>query len=289
MLCFLLGLFLLQVSSPAPRPGNAPDQAQPTPPAVSQPEPKLPTGPLRVELTGLIETRMQFLNEGFARGARPGMRVRYQLTGERLGDIVRVGRPIIEKMIDDRGKSYSDASIDEASKNVTTPVNITKAMAAQGGLDMGNEVEVSGRDARRVTSLVGRLNIVLGSDTQSITLRQALSRQGETINDPQLEKMGISVRVAKTSEVTESPNEKGVGLLVLSGEEKIKSLDVYDDWLRKIQGRTRTGRTKDGMPYVWTSLFTGPSLNDDAQLVLEVYTNAQTQTLTFDFKDLALP
>lgn len=287
MMWFMLGaLFLnpmLQQAPPAAPPG-----AQP-PAAAAPAQAKELSGPMRIELIAIGDSRVRFWNENFAKTANPGMRMRCMLTGERLPEAVRLGRLILEKVTDDTGKNYVDAAkIDAEARTATNPVSMNKQMLAQGGIDLYTDLEASPRKATKFTQISGFANVVLGAEPSSVTLRNATSLEGKSLDNAELAAAGIKVRVVPTAEQTEQGQERGLALQFESGDAKVKSVDYYDEWFRRMPSRSRPGKTKDGKPYTFYPLLSG-NLSEDSSMVIEFFQKAETIKVPLELKDVEMP
>lgn len=250
---------------PTPNVSAAPAQAQPATP------PKELSGPMRVELVAIGDSRVHFWNDAFAKSANAGMRMRFMLTGERLGEVVRAGRLIIEKMVDDTGKSYTDTSKpDEEAKTGTNPVNINRQVLNQGGLDLYLDIDASPRKATKFSEITGYVNVVLGASPGTVSIRNPLGSVGQDLTGAEFAAAGLKVHVVAPADMTEQTQERGVGLLFAEGESKVKSVDYYDEWFRRMPSRSRTGKTKDGKTYTFYPVLSG-TLNEDCTLVIEFF------------------
>lgn len=292
LLAFLVNPLLLQQNQNQPRavatapaaqaqPGATP--AQPAPPAI-----KDPTGPMRIELIAIGDSRVKFWNEAFAKTANSGMRTRFMLTGERLGEVVRAGRLILDKIVDDTGKSYVDSKLDDEARTATNPVNVTKQVMAQGGLDLYLDLDFSPRKATRFTEIAGYVNVVMGANPSSTSFRNPNSFQGKDLTSAELAAAGIKAHVVATDQMSEPPTERGLALQFAEGEPKIRSVDYYDEWFRRMPSRSRPGKTKDGKSYTFYPLLSG-TLTDDSTLVIEFFQKSEQMKVPVSLKDIEMP
>lgn len=250
-----------------------------------------PTGPMRVEPWAILDQRVSWTGEPMERAPTPQLRLLLKLTGEKVATVSRVGKPIIEKMVDDKGTVLVDpASITDAEKAATSLVPPAQNVAQTGfiRLDLAPTTPAP-RSATRISELKGYVNVVYGGPTEEITIDNPAQYAGKTIENPRLKELGITIRVLKPAEEAIEPNDgRGLAIKIEGSEEMIKNIDLYDEWMKRMSVRPRISKTQKDETYYYYQIM-GALLTPDCQLALTVYSSVDREKVAFDMKDVVLP
>lgn len=265
-----------------------------TPPLPNLEPPSVPlTGPMRVELLGLGETRVHLMNlpEGSDQEPlRRQTRMQFQLTGERLPDVVRIGQVMITNAEDDAGSQLVDQSkITDEALNETRPVEISQAVIRQGGLTMNAAMDAAKRSATKLTALEGSIAVAYAGEVIEVTIPNPLDQSGKILEHPALKELGLVVSVLAADEFFDVPRREQLVGLQISGNEKLfKEAKFYDEWMDEIQSRGRPTQTKAGEPamlYQMQRTFLKPG----DSMVLTLYRSLDEELVKFSIKDIELP
>lgn len=268
----------------AGQPPGTPESPAPTPMVKLE-------GAMRVEHLGVMDYRASFVEPAPERAPKPALRVLVRLTGERLGDLYRCGRAIVEEMSDDTGaRMFDPTTISEKDRTVTTPVNLSAGIMQQGYHMLDITALPGSRAAKTITRLRGYVNIVFGGHTEEITIENPLQYLGKTVDHPKLKEIGLTVRVLKMGgeEATEPNDGRGIALDFEPSDEQVKAVDFYDENMKKIAARPRDGKSEKVDAYKYYAL-AGGLVNADTQMVLTVLPKIEKQRIEFDLKDIPLP
>ena len=82
-------------------------------------------------------------------------------------------------------------------------------------------------------------------------------------------------------------DEKTFALAIETGEDYIRNVTVYDDWLRNTQTLPKPVRKPDD-PYTVYSMV-GGRFTDDCEIAFYVYDAVERQKVDFEWLDLELP
>lgn len=277
-----------------PRPAQPARRAQRGGPAdrTQQPPVEPPTGPMRVEPLTLIEVRIWDPAPELNRPFRSSLRLQVKITGQRLGQLVRAGKLILEEMRTDTDEQLELITpYKERDYTATQNVYITDRTLRQGFLPREVTVQAPSRKATRITTCRGYINLAYASATREIEIRDPLSYQGRVLDAPELKELGIVVRVLKLGQETEEPdNGRGIALRFEKGKDLLRAVNFYDGWFRRVPARGQRHEAKeDGRPgYTHYAIQRG-RIDHDTFLVLTVFSDLTSQKLEFDLKDMPLP
>lgn len=285
----LVSAAVAQTPIPKPPPPPEPVAVSPQQPPAPPTAPEL-KGEMRVEYLGLMDQRVDFAPPPPERAPRPALRILFKLTGEKLGDLYRCGKVVIEELVDDTGaKLFDPATIAEKDKTATAIVNTAGAL--QAGYHMLDlNATPAARAAKSITSAKGHVNIMFGGPTEDITIENPMQFVGKTIEHPRLASLGLKVRVLKLGgeEATEPADGRGIALAFEPSDEQIKALEFYDENFKKVAARPRDSRSEKVDGYKFYGL-AGGLLTADTQMVLTVFTKIEKKKVEFHLKNLTLP
>ncbi len=265
-------------------------QTQPTdvgPSQVTQPEQPKFEGPMRVEPVAVMESRL-WLKDG-DRSDRSRLAVQCRVTGERLTNVVKMGRLIFEELKDDTGAVLiSGDDLNEAQRERMRDMQITPQILQAGGVLLAANAELP---ARAATKLIGSgyVQVAYSSAVEEIMIDNPLRFAGGTIDHPRLTELGVKIRVPKAGDEIDLPKgDKSLPLDILEGQEKLESVQLYDAWFRLLKTRPKQIKDKNDKPVAVYDVLAGADISEDTQLVLRLYANVETDKVTFKFEQ-ALP
>ncbi|MFH1746426.1 MAG: hypothetical protein ABIG44_05205 [Planctomycetota bacterium] len=267
-------------------------QETPTVPT-TQPAPPAPTydnGPLRVEVTAMFDARYWFLED------QPGMResdLRMQLRvcGERLTEVARVGTVVFDEATDSTGQILvNPAEYPPDARETTQPMNLTPDRLRASGLLLTAGMGSPARAAESV-NLKGSLRLIMAEGHEEITIDNPLQYVGKQIENKRLAELGVEIRVVPLEELAgEQPPSAAntYAIQYLKGQDHVRALAFYNGWMSVIRHRERPMQTKDDKSVVGCGLI-GAELDENSQLVLEVFPKVDDVRLPVVFDQLKLP
>lgn len=251
---------------------------------------QLPTGPMRMELASISETRVRSEGEPMRGMPEASLRLNVNLTGERLGEIVSLGHLVIEHMIDDTGAVLaSPEDLEARDLESTSPVNMSKRVLARGFVTRIGEAKAPSRLARKLTKVSGWVNVVYATETEDILVDNPLKFLGGNIEHPRLAELGIKVRVVKPgNEAGEVHPEKGLGLMFDGSRKSVRNVRFFDAWMKPMYPRPRMVKTAEGKEYAYYAMVVG-QVDEDMQILFTVYPQIEEARIPFTFENVELP
>jgi hypothetical protein len=289
-----VSLALVALVAPPQQPPGAEKPALPPyvkEPGQASPPAAPPTGPMRVEAFGIQDVRIAFFGQTPERPQEPRARLLFKLTGERIGKVDRVGRLIVEEMADDTGKSLVDASaFTERDRTSTNPMAASANVAQNGYVALDFTCATPPvRAATKIAKAKGYVNLVYGGPTEEITIDNPMQHAGKAIDHPRLKALGLTVRILKPGEESAEPaDNRGIPIRIEAGDEMVKNIDLYDEWMKRMNVRARSSKTQKDETYFYYQIM-GGVVTPDCQLVLTVHKTIEREKVAFELKDLALP
>ncbi len=247
------------------------------------------TGPMRVECVSIFDTRIQnFIELSDVR--QSAFQINARLIGPRIEQIIRLGTPIVEEMVDSTGLSMVDPSMYTlAQRDRTRQYSIPQGAISQGFINMRIPVATpASRAATSITRTRGYLWVVFGGEAEPIFLTHPMQYRGKYIDHPRLEELGIRIRMLTPEEAPETRvDDKTFALDIETGEDMVRNITVYDDWLRNTNTRVKPIREKDRRLNIY-SMVTG-RFHDDCELGIYVYPRVERLKVDFEWLNLELP
>ena len=280
MLQLALILMLLPQAPQAP----AQEPAPPPPPVYYD------QGPMKATLVAMREVRLVML-EGEARpGFESDLRMQFRISGDKLNEISRFGNFILTELVDDTGQSLlTDTTYSEADKTMTRPNTIPPERLRESGLLLTTRTGPAARGAKTLKRIRGYVNLVLASSTESVTIVNPQQYYGKIIESPELQELGIQIRVVPVDEFQPPlPENRTIALEYVGNPANIREATFVDGWMRPVRAPERKAKTKAG---VECSVFTiDPSaLNNELQLVLQVHPKVEETKVEYAGDDIPLP
>ncbi len=286
----LIAATLLAADASAQKKQGRPGRGKPAREAAAEPV-RPPEGPMRIEPLTILEMRIWDARPELKRRFRPSLRLQLQITGQKLPQLVRAGKLIVEEVRTDTGELLQPTvPYKPRDYTATQNVYITDRTLKQGFLPREITLSPPSRQATRLSRCRGYINLAYASATLEVEIRDPLAFQGQTLRHPVLEQYGITVRVLKLGEQTEEPPDgRGIALRFEEGKDLVRAINFYDGWYRRVQARGRRHDPEPDRPaYSYYAAQRG-RIDHDTTMVLTIFSDLTTQKLEFDLKDLPLP
>lgn len=256
-------------------------------------EPRMPydTGPMKAEVTAMFDARYWYADE--QQGARPSeLRLQIRVAGDKITKVVRFGDMIFTEAVDSQGNVLLDpAKYTEEEKTQTRPLNLPPARLKETGLLLPGQMTSPARAAESI-KLHGTVRLILAENKEEIAIDKPLQYVGKTLEHPRLKELGIEVRIIAPEALTvgegeEVPEAKRTYVMeYVNGQPKIHAVRFHDAWMKPMRTRERPMQTKDEHAVIGHVII-GGELDENAQLVLDVY--PEIQDLQVPLKADALP
>jgi hypothetical protein len=264
-------------------------------PAVIEPkgqpeEIKPPTGPMRVELLSVNETRVHYEGQPPERAAESSLRIHAKLTGERLAELVAVGRLIIEELIDDTGAMLAaPQDVDPEERDATRPLRMSKQILARGFVGLQANTKVPSRAARQITKANGWVNVAYATETEEIMIDNPLQYADQYIEQPRLAELGFKIRVVDPGkDINQRRDGRGIGLQFDDCIKHIRRIEFFDAWMKPMYARNRAVKTPEGQEYIFYGVVVG-QLDADSQMLLRIYPEIEEAQIRYTFENIDLP
>lgn len=250
--------------------------------------PKL-EGPMRLELLGVFEQRVRYAGRTPGVAMSPSLRVQLKLTGEKLPYLARIGQPFVEQATDDAGQSLvrlEDPRSDAGER--TKAYTVSPGTLRAGHLPLEVNLKPTSRNARTIAQLKGFLSVGYSKQTEEVTILDPLSFTGRTLDHPRLLELGVQIEMVEPEASETGGPGRGLGLRIRSGEDLVKTFEVYDANFRVVGTRASNRKPVDADPYILLSTM-GVTLTADHTLVVILYPDLEREKIAFDLKDIELP
>lgn len=269
-----------QVENPTREVG---DPAGPETPAFS--------GPMRVELAAVYESRIRDILPGPQKPPQSAMRILLRLSGARSPELIRLGTPILDVAEDETGASLiEEGAFTEKMRESTRPVRIDARFKKLGFVPLQVDIMASTRPAQKLAKIEGFLNAVYGGETHEVEITDPLRFAGGYIEHPKLDAVGIKIRVLEMGkEAAMDSVLPGIGYRIEGDANKLRQMTFYDAWFAQVQTRARDGRDFNGEPFRYAEFGGGAQCDADTQLVIRLYDNVEEARIDFSFTDVELP
>lgn len=214
-----------------------------------------------------------------------------RIAGEKIDKAARVGHVIFDEAVDDTGQALigPDTYTDE-QKTETRPLNMPAERLRATGLLLPARIGSPARSAKTLT-LRGHVRLILADEPVEVMIDDPLSYVGEVLEHPQLEKLGLRVRVVAPDQLAGDTNPPPSRMLVLDfgdDEARIHGVTFHDAWMKPIRHRPRPVQTKDNRD-VQAHVMAGGELDQNSQLVLQIFPEIEDKTVPITMEALELP
>jgi hypothetical protein len=251
---------------------------------------KPPTGPMRVELLSVSETRVHYEGQPPQKPAKSSLRLQAKLTGERLAELVAVGRLVLEELIDDTGAMLAaPQDVDPAERNATRPLRMSRQILVKGFVGLQANTKVPSRAARQITKANGWVNVAYATETEEIMIDNPLQYADRYIEHPRLAELGFKVRVVNPGkEINQKRDGRGIGLQFDGYRKHMRRVEFFDAWMKPMYARDRTVKTPEGQEYIFYGVVVG-QLDADSQMLLRFYPEIEEAQIRYTFENIELP
>ncbi len=279
-----------QVQVEANRAAGAMPASAPASAPASMPVTVYSQGPMRVEIAALLEQRFRYLDQSMQQTRPPELRFQVRVAGENVTKVARYGQLILDEVVDDTGLPLVDATkLTEAQRTQTRLSSMPPERLAEQGLLLVGEAKAAARAAKTLKTMRGSVKIVYADGFEEVTILNPLQYVGQGIEDSRLKAMGIEISIAKTDQFEPAYEpKKGLALKIKTGDDRIRSIEFFDAWMKNIRARPQPVLSKDETEFAQYRLL-GGELDDKSQMVIKVFKNVREDVVKFDFKDVELP
>jgi hypothetical protein len=248
-----------------------------------------PTGPMRVELMSISESRIRFEGQALPNADEPAIHLQVKVTGERLGAMVGMGHLVIEKMVDDTGAVLaSPEDLQRRDLVATSPIRMSKRVLAAGFLPRTGRAKLPSRAARKLTEVSGWVNVIYADETEDVLIDDPLQYLDSYIEHPRLQELGVKIRVVRPDEeAKEKSDSRGIALDFHPGK-MIRNVEFFDAWMKPMYPRARRVERPDGKDYMYYNLVVG-RFDADTQMMLTLYPQVEEERIRFKFENVELP
>ncbi|RMF78390.1 MAG: hypothetical protein D6744_10145 [Planctomycetota bacterium] len=247
------------------------------------------SGPMRVELVSIYDNRVRYVGTPPQNARESRMQLNFRVLGDRVPEIVRLGNLILLEVVDSDGNSLFDPSqIPERAREATRPYFATDQLRQLGFVHMQSFTGAAARSAKQI-SVRGYVNVAYGGEAVRVDIERPLRYMGKIIDHPQLAELGVKIRMLAPSDMDADDAAKAqFGLEYIEGEEKVRNVTVYNEWLRAINTQPTRGRTDEDTRYEAYRMLAG-ELNNDCELAIFVYPALEKERIEFSFAGIDLP
>lgn len=282
-------LLLLVQTTPPPAP--AAQAAPTTQPAATQPAsaPSLLVGPLRLEITGMSESRVWVLNPQTGM-PRSELLLQLRLVGERVPDVVRAGRVIFTEAVDDSGQALlRPDSYTEAERTETFRVRSNPDVLRERGLAMNTRLDATSRSAKSLRTLKGGLRVIMASTSEDVAIPNPRQWEGKVVEHPRLKELGIELKVLAAGNPSSVPHTLGTITLATSkNQEYVKGIEFFDAWMARMRASARNAQSNEGEPVVVYQLG-DQQLTENSQMIIQVFPKIEDVRVPIELENVALP
>lgn len=268
-------------SAPASQPGSAPAKP-PSPHGL---------GPLRVELSAVLEGRYRYFDQDQTQPTRENeLRMQFRVAGADVLRVVRHGNVLLDEVTDDAGQSLFDPATITAEQRTTARLSSTPPeRLAESGLLMVGQCKASSRTAQKLRTVRGSVKLVLSSAYQEVTIVNPQQYVGKAIDIPRLKELGVEATVLAPETFTPPADPKtSYTLLYTVGADRVRGASFYDGWMNVVRSRPTPVQTPDGKEAQQYRLM-GGAIDEKSQIVIQIFPDAREETVRFELKDVQLP
>ncbi len=253
--------------------------------------PRYDVGETHIMILAFLEQRYLFFENFLDRLPSSGLRIQYRLQGEDVVNLVQVGELVIDEAVDDTGKSMVDPStITDERRNAVRDVNMKPEDLRARGWMFGGSLEAADRAATVIKHVKGSMRCVFAAESEEIVIPHALEYLNKKLDDPRLAELGIEIKLIPSRDPAGDPEQqREIGVMLTSGESKLRNVEFCDAWLRPIALRAPIdAKTKDNETYKAYQTGMNPITNDST-LILSVSPEVSDRRVELNLTDVKLP
>jgi hypothetical protein len=294
-ICFMIIAGTSWPTPPAlaePGPQAQAEQASPAAPQSAE-EVEMSTyidGPWRAEILAMREVRLRLLQDiKLPPGIESDLRMQIRIAGADLTKVVSFGNLILTEVVDDTGKSLVDENTySEQEKTTMRSMMIPPERLKETGLLLTTRNKEAARGAAKLSRVKGAVRLLLAENAESCTIVNPEQFKGQRLEHPRLQALDVEVRVAPHEDFEQAPPPQCVILQIKSKPEQIKAVQFYNGWMQRLPYRERRLVDRNGAECK-AYCFQSEVINDELQLVLEVYPEIEEISVRLNETDVELP
>lgn len=267
-------------------------------PTVPQPAPTLEermaqsehfAGEPRLALLVLWEQRFNFLEEITAQPPNSELQLRARVAGSMLKNLVRYGNLVIEKAVDNSGKSLINTEVQDDAYRSDMRQSPDKGSMVNNGLVVPGRLLASGRTATKLSEFEATLTVFSGEGDEAIVVVDPVASMNSTIEHPRLSELGIEIFVMPEGDDPEGTSFGRLSFRIVKGYEMIRDIEFVGEWLQPISSqRSRDTLDSDGTRIL--SFRPGRTAFDrSTQMILNVVPDIQKDVIRLNLSDIELP
>lgn len=263
---------------------NAPNASQPD----GRDKPNLRTGPMRIELVNIEESRSWTRLPNETR-TKSELVLRARLVGDRLGEVARIGTLNFLEVVDDKGATLRDPRrFTPKIASSTRRVVIPSERLSESGIPLEAPLLGSTRGAEAFKTLRGDVRVIFARETEGVYFDNPLQFQGQPLQDRRLQQLGIEIRMAKLEDFPQFGSRPSwIGLQVLRGQEYISGFVLCDAWMRPVRAKTGSAETSSGDDVTIVQL--QGMISNEHTLVIDVFPKIEDVRVPITLDGQALP
>jgi hypothetical protein len=220
-------------------------------------------------------------------GALEGTVVTLNVTGPDASAARRVGVLKIDKAVDDQG-----AGLENKSNLAMTDQPGFAAVDFRRKLKDGFTQEVSlglaARSAKKIATLNGSLEMVVGGKETTVTIKDAKSQIDKPIEEPALVKAHLKLRIVDGKEGLMAAGEGGVAYVIEGNEGLVDRVELVDEKGVVVPSGARSIHSPNG-PWVRTLTPHAGGAAERVGLRLAILLDAKIVKVPFNLADIPLP
>jgi len=245
---------------------------------------------MRIELQAMFENRRKYWEVIGDQKYPSNIQIILRLRGDRLREVVRLGRPIVEQFVDDTGMRLFDPGEYEPRQLTATRAYQIKEVDLKYGIELRVGGRMPNRQARKISRLRGYVNLMYASQPVALTFPEPRRYVGKTLEHRLIDKLGIplKVRMIPARDAGLKIDASSFALAYDQGRDHVRDVYVLDEWLRAIKVQASSATTPGGQEVTVYRMMRGV-LNRDCELVLVVYPHVEKDRIPIEFYDIELP
>lgn len=248
-------------------------------------------GPMKLDILGMREMRLRVIKDmELPPGMRSDLQMRVRLQGEDLLRIRRFGNIILDKIVDDTGRSLIDDQTYTKEDRTTlhSLARIPPEHLRTNGLLLGTRCNEAAREAKVIKEIQGTIRLILADEAEDLTIINPLQYLGKTIDEPRLVERDVEVHIVPPDQF-DPPAENCIALHFAEHGEYVEGASFVDAWMKPLPYRERRLTTTDGRECRAYCFRDAENFNNELQLVLKVYPNVKDTQVSLEARNVELP
>lgn len=248
------------------------------------------TGPLRIEVFGVLDLRRWFAVPP-KQGGESELQLQMRIAGEKLTEICRAGQPIFTEGVDDTGQSIlKPEGYTDQQRTQTSRVTASPEVLRERGLQFLAKLAAPNRAAKTIKSLKGTMRLIRAvAPAEDILITNPIAQRGAMLDHPRLKELGIEVGVVANERIPNvQPGQAVLGIEQGAKMEQIKTIEIYDAWLTRVRTPARGAQTTDGKT-ITVYVLPDPAALENLSLVVQVWPKVEDAPFPIELTDIKLP